>query len=201
MRSIDTTTSDLTRWIGTWVLDPARTTVTVRTKTMWVLPVKGTAKALRGDAQISPDGALTGTLIIDAASFNTKNKKRDDHLRSDAILAVVKFPTIDFTANGGRPTEGGEVEVTGELSVQGRSQPLTLLAQVAVTDTSATVSTKVEIDRSVWGVRWPGEAKLGAGLKNSVAICAHFERVSWDAPTRWARTPESARPASPRRWI
>ncbi len=67
MRSIDTTTSDLARWSGTWVLDPEKTTVTFRTKAMWVLPVKGTAKALSGDAQISPDGAVKGTLIIDAA--------------------------------------------------------------------------------------------------------------------------------------
>jgi polyisoprenoid-binding protein YceI len=34
---------------------------------------------------------VKGTLIIDAASFTTKNKKRDDHLRSDVILAVVKY--------------------------------------------------------------------------------------------------------------
>ena len=57
MSSIDTTMSDVARWTGTWVLDPEKTTVTFRTKAMWVLPVTGTAKALGGDAQISPDGA------------------------------------------------------------------------------------------------------------------------------------------------
>ena len=45
---------------------------------------KGTAKALSGDAQVKPDGAaVKGTLVIDAASFDTKNEKRDDHLRSE----------------------------------------------------------------------------------------------------------------------
>lgn len=58
MRSIDTTPNDLTRWTGIWVLDPENTTVTFRTKTMWVLPVKGTAKALSGNAVIRPDGAV-----------------------------------------------------------------------------------------------------------------------------------------------
>jgi polyisoprenoid-binding protein YceI len=176
MRSIDTTTSDLTRWTGAWVLDPERTTVTFRTKALWVLPIKGSAKALSGDAQVSPDGGMKGTLIIDAASFTTKNKKRDDHLRSDAILAVVKYPTIVFSANGGRPSGAGRVEVTGVLTVHGRSQPLTLHAEVDGTHNSATVSTEVDIDRGLWGVTWPGEAKMGAGLKNSVAIRAKFER-------------------------
>lgn len=92
MRSIHKTTCDLTRGTGAWVLDPEQTKVTFRTQAMWVLPVKGTVKALGGDAQVSPDGAVNGTLIINSTSFTTKNKKRDDHLRSDAILAVVNYP-------------------------------------------------------------------------------------------------------------
>jgi hypothetical protein len=36
------------------------------------------------------------------------------------------------------------------------------------------VSTEVEIDRSLWGVSW---AKMGTGLKNQVAIRAHFDRA------------------------
>ena len=33
---------------------------------------------------VKPDGAaVKGTLVIDAASFDTKNEKRDDHLRSE----------------------------------------------------------------------------------------------------------------------
>lgn len=63
-------------------------------------------------------------MIIDAASFTTKNRKRDDHLHSDAILAVVKYPTIVFTANDVRPSGTGGVEVTGTLTVHGRSPNL-----------------------------------------------------------------------------
>jgi polyisoprenoid-binding protein YceI len=167
-------TSDLSRLAGSWVLDPEKTTVTFRTKAMWVLPVKGTAKALSGDAQISPDAAVKATLVIDAASFDTKNKKRDDHLRSEDFLEVVKYPTIVFTANGGRPAGAGRVEITGVLTVHGATQPLTLQAEVTGSENSATVSTEVEIDRSLWGLSW---AKMGAGLKNQVAIRAHFNRA------------------------
>lgn len=63
------------------------------------------------------------------------------------------------------------------LTLHEESKLLTVLAEVNELDNAAKVSTKVEIDRGLWGVRWPGEAKMGAGLKNSVAIRAHFERA------------------------
>jgi polyisoprenoid-binding protein YceI len=171
--STETSTTNLSRLPGTWALDPEKTTVTFRTKALWVLPVRGTAKALSGEAQVSAD-AVTGTLVIDAASFDTKNKKRDDHLRSEDFLEVVKYPTIVFTTNGARPTGAGRVEIAGELTVHGRTQPVALQAQVSGSGNSATVSTEVEIDRSLWGISW---AKMGTGLKNEVAIRAHFNRA------------------------
>jgi polyisoprenoid-binding protein YceI len=41
---------------------------------------------------------VQGTLVIDAASFDTKNKKRDDHLRTADFLEADKYPAITFTA-------------------------------------------------------------------------------------------------------
>jgi polyisoprenoid-binding protein YceI len=172
--SPDTTTTDLAQLSGTWALDPERTSVTFATKAMWVLPVKGTAKAMSGDAQITTGGAATGTLVIDAASLDTKNKKRDDHLRTADFLEVAKHPTIVFEAISGRPAGAGLVEISGQLTVHGQTRPLTLQAEVSGSGNSATVWTEVEIDRSRWGVSW---AKMGTGVKNQVTIRAHFDRA------------------------
>ncbi len=174
MTSIDTMTSELTRLAGAWTLDPSKTTVGFRTKAMWVLPVKGAAKALSGNAQISPDGNLDGTLIIDAGSFDTKNKKRDDHLRSADFLDIRNYPTIVFTAKRWRPLDGDRIEITGQLTVHGHSRTLTLPVQVNRASESGTVSTEVEIDRNLWGVSW---AKMGASCKTQVRIRAYFRRV------------------------
>jgi polyisoprenoid-binding protein YceI len=169
--STDQTTAALS---GTWALDPAKTTVSFRTKAMWVLPVKATGKALSGAARIRPDGDVQGTLVIDAASFDTKNKKRDDHLRTGDFLEVDKYPTITFTANSGRLVGHDRFEVTGVLTVRDQSRPVTLHATVTSVGSSATVEVEAEIDRSLWGVSW---AKMGSGLKNQVAIRAHFDRA------------------------
>lgn len=169
------TTADLNRFTGTWVLNPGHTTVTFRTKGMWVVTVKGTAKAIDGAAEITPDGAVTGTLVIDAASLDTKNEKRDKHLRSADFLEAAKYPLIVFSATGGQPAGSGLVEVSGELTVRGQTQPLTFQAEVSRSGDSATVSTEVEIDRSQWGMSWG--AKMGVGLKSRVEIRARFDRA------------------------
>jgi polyisoprenoid-binding protein YceI len=171
----NSTAGALSRYTGTWRLDPAKTTVDFRTKAMWVLPVKGIAKALSGEAQIGADGDAKGTLVIDAGSFDTKNKRRDDHLRTADFFEVVKYPTITFTADSVRSTGAGHLEVDGVLTVHGRSQPVTLKAEVSADGgSSATVATEVEIDRSLFGLSW---SKMGAGLKNQVTIRAHFNRA------------------------
>jgi len=160
--------------VGTWALNPAKSTVSFRTKAMWVLPVNATGKALSGEATIRPDGGVAGTLVIDAGSFDTKNKKRDDHVRSADFLEVDKYPVITFTANSAREVGRDRFEVTGVLTVRDQSRPLTLHASVTSSGRSATVEAEVEIDRSLWGVPW---AKMGSGLKNQVAIRAHFDRA------------------------
>jgi polyisoprenoid-binding protein YceI len=169
------TTTDLNRFTGTWTLDPQKTSIAFRTTAMWIFTVNGTARALSGAAAISPDGSAKGTLVIDAASFDTKNKRRDNHLRTDEILGAARHPTIIFEATDASPDGAGRVEIKGRLTVRGKSLPLTLHGQVSGSHDSATVSTEVEIDRGLWGITWG--AKMGAGLKNRVTVSAHFDRA------------------------
>jgi polyisoprenoid-binding protein YceI len=168
-----TSTADLSRWAGVWALDPAKTTIEFRTKALWFLSVVGTARALRGDARIGSDATVNGTFVVDAASFDTKNQKRDDHLRSKDFFEVARYPTVEFTVDDVRSNGADRVVITGRLIVRGTDQRLTLQADVHEDGSVATVSTTVEIDRSLWGLTW---AKMGTGLKNQVTIRANFYR-------------------------
>jgi polyisoprenoid-binding protein YceI len=159
---------------GAWTLDPARTSITIHTKALWLLPVQGTAKAVEGGGTVSPDGGLSGSLVVEAASIDTKNKKRDEHLRGTDFFEVDKYPTITFQADAGTLDPSGQVELTGTLTLRGETRPLTLTGRVEVDGTSATLSVETEIDRSEWGVSW---AKMGAGLKNRLVISAGFDQA------------------------
>lgn len=98
------------------------------------------------------------TKCVLASKLEDARGKRDNHLRSEHFLDDDKYPTIVFKATGGRPVGAGLVELSGVLTVHGETQPMTLQAEVSGSGSSATVSTEVEIDRSLWGVSW---AKMG----------------------------------------
>jgi polyisoprenoid-binding protein YceI len=164
----------LSQLSGSWILDPERTSIKLHTKAMWLLKVEGTAKALEGGGSVAPDGKVTGTLVIDAASIDTKTPKRDEHLRTADFFETEKYPTITFAASSGRLTGSGDVELTGSLTIHGQTKPMTLLTQVTPQDDSVTVSTEVHLDRSDWGLTW---AKMGAKLATRVVVSAHFKKA------------------------
>ena len=165
---------DLGDFVGKWVLDPDRTTIAIHTKAMWVFPAKGTAKAIEGVGTVDTDGGLSGTLVIDAASIDTKNKKRDAHLRTADFFEVEKYPTIIFVATSGRLADSGKLELGGTLTVHGLTRPLAVTADFSVAADVATVSTEVAIDRSEWGLSL---TPFGAGLKNRIMVSAYFKKA------------------------
>lgn len=166
--------TDLDDFVGKWVLDPDRTSIVLHTKAMWVLPAKGTAKAIEGEGTVGADGALSGALVIDAASIDTKNKKRDAHLRTADFFEVEKFPTITFEVTSGRLAGPGKLELAGTFTVHGQTRPLNVAADLSVAANTVTVSTEVDIDRSAWGLTL---RPFGAGLKNKVIVSAFFTKV------------------------
>jgi hypothetical protein len=47
---------------------------------MWGLaPVKGVFREVSGNGTVSPDGEVSGTVTVTAASIDTKNTRRDTH--------------------------------------------------------------------------------------------------------------------------
>jgi polyisoprenoid-binding protein YceI len=114
--------ADLASFVGTWRLNTERTSVDFRTRAAWIIPVKGTLQAIRGNALVGADGRVSGEIVIDPASVDTKTKKRDDHLRSADFLDVANHPTITFTVTDVRPALSGDLEMVGNLGVR-RSFP------------------------------------------------------------------------------
>lgn len=66
------------------------------------------------------------SVSIDAGSVNTFNAARDGHVRNRDFLHVSDHPQITFVANGGTPTSDSAGTVTGQLTILGVTQPVTL---------------------------------------------------------------------------
>ncbi|WP_052249875.1 YceI family protein [Tateyamaria sp. ANG-S1] len=65
-------------------------------------------------------------VTIQAESVNTFNEARDGHVRNADFLHVSDHPEITFVATGGEPTSDTTGTVTGDLTILGQTQPVTL---------------------------------------------------------------------------
>lgn len=160
---------------GSWSLDDAASTVGLRSKSMWGLsPVKGVFHHVSGQGAVAPGGEVSGTVTVDAASVDTKMKKRDDHLRSPELLDSATYPGIVFTLAGVEPADDG-VTVTGQLAVRDQIRPVSFPAQVSRADGGdLLVDAELTVDRSDFGLTWN---QLGmASMHNTISVHAVFTR-------------------------
>jgi polyisoprenoid-binding protein YceI len=173
-RHIDPT-APLNAAAGTWQLDAASTTIELRTKAMWGLAkVKGSFTAVRGSGAVGPDGAVSGTLVIDAASVSTGQAKRDAHLRTADFFDVAKYPNFEFSATSAEVSASGAVTFAGNFTAHGQTHPLEVRGQIAGFGSDRlTVTGEADLDRSKWGMGW---TKMGSGLANHVTVKAVFTR-------------------------
>jgi polyisoprenoid-binding protein YceI len=163
---------------GRWVLDPAQSTVTFTHKTMWgLVTVRGRFTDLSGEGVVDPDGSLRGVLKLEAVSVDTKNAKRDKHLRSADFFNVDAHEQISYAVSQADQQPDGSLVLTGELGVVGNVRPLQVTADLSdASASSATLSTELVIDRSDFGVDWNRGGML-KGLTTVKAV-AHFSKVA-----------------------
>ena len=160
---------------GEWVLDPRESSVRLKNKSMaGLVRVNGIFRGVSGNAAISADGEVSGTLTVATASIDTKNTRRDTHLRTSDFFDSVNYPDITFSADGIQP-HGGGFTVTGALTVRDRTRPLSFDAAASVPgDGVIWLDAEVDVNRADFGLTWN---QLGMiSMNNTLAIHAVFTR-------------------------
>lgn len=67
-------------------------------------------------------------VTLNTNSVDTNHAERDKHLRSADFLNVAKFPQATFVSTGVKK-DGDELEITGNLTLNGVTKPVTLEAK------------------------------------------------------------------------
>jgi polyisoprenoid-binding protein YceI len=169
----DVDTSEL---IGRWLLDSAASTVKVAHKTMWgLVTVRGEFKDITGNGEVDANGTARGSLTIAAASIDTGNKKRDKHLRSSDFFDSDNHPAITVAASA-TASGGSNVQVAAEITVNGKSHPLSFIGQITeATKDAITVIAETTLDRRHVGLSWN---QLGM-MKDvtTISVTAVFHRA------------------------
>jgi polyisoprenoid-binding protein YceI len=159
---------------GAWTLDPAKSEVVLKTRHTWgLLPLKGTFGQVSGSGTVTPEGAASGVIKVAAGSVDTKNPRRDKHLRSADFFHVEKHPEFTFTVDSVTPA-GDSAQVSGTLTVRDQTRPAAFDAKVTATGDELTLDGELKVNRADFGLTWNF---IGiAALDNTLVVHAVFTR-------------------------
>jgi polyisoprenoid-binding protein YceI len=115
----------------------------------------GTFHSLSGEivADAQQLSASHVRLVIEAASLDTANAKRDKHLRSADFLFVEKYPTITFVSVA-LTTDGPGYRVQGDLQLRGVTRRLSVPITVEQRQDEIVVQGGVRLNRRDFGVQY-----------------------------------------------
>lgn len=166
--ALDTTTALVAP--GTWEVDPSHSSIEFQAKHLMISKVKGRFAAFAGTLEAGEDGTLRANGTIEAASVDTGDAKRDEHLRSADFFEVETFPQITFASTEITPTGGAGFRVVGELTIRGVARPVELTGSVEGTgrdpwgNDRLALELRGEISRSDFGLTWNQALETGGVL-------------------------------------
>jgi polyisoprenoid-binding protein YceI len=157
--------------VSRWNIDPTHSQVEFSVRHMMFTDVKGSFNGIEGAVHLDAEN-LAGSSVevsIDAASVDTRNADRDNHLRSGDFFDVEVFPTLTFksTAVAG---SGDRFQVTGDLTIRGVTKSVTLDAEQLGTgkdpwgNQRAGFRGETKISRKEFGLTWNAALETGGVL-------------------------------------
>lgn len=169
----------------TYTFDGAHTTVGFQVRHIFTM-VGGTFDAFEGKVQVDQanPAASSVSFTIQAASINTRDPKRDEHLRSADFFDVAKYPTITFRSTAVKPAPGNLYQVTGELTMRGVTKTVTLPVQFLGAGKDPWGNEKMgfelttTLDRKDFGIVWnktldQGNVLVGDEVRVHIAVEAN----------------------------
>ena len=145
-----------------WNFDLSHSSVNFHVRHLMVSKVHGRFTKWDGILELDDQDMTKSRLevTIDAASVDTKEPKRDDHLRSPDFFDVEKFPSLTFVSKEIKRTSNDRYLVSGDLTIRGITKAVTLEVEGGdqVKDpwggTRTGFSAKTQVNRKDFGLTW-----------------------------------------------
>ena len=171
---------------ATWTVDSAHSASQFAVKHLMVSTVRGQFGKTAGS--IHWDGEDYKTVVaeatIDATTIDTREPKRNEHLKSADFFDVAKFPTITFKSKRVEGVSGDRFKLVGDLTMRGVTKEVVLDVEATPVVKGARGESRVgasatgRINRQDFGVSW--SRTLDAGglvVANEVDIVLDLELV------------------------
>jgi polyisoprenoid-binding protein YceI len=155
-----------------WNIDASHSTAEFTVRHLMITNVRGRFGKLEGTVEYDPQHPELSKFeaTIDATSIDTRDEKRDGHLRSPDFFDVEKFPTITFKSTQIKKTGDG-FEALGDLTMHGVTKQVTLEIEGPTPEakdpwgnTRIGASAHGKLNRKDWGLNWNAALETGGVL-------------------------------------
>lgn len=160
---------------STWDIDPVHANAGFSVRHMMVTNVKGEFGKITGSLVLDESDITKSTVeaTIDATTIDTREPKRDAHLKSPDFFDVEKYPTLTFKSTKVEKVKGAKdkLKVTGDLTLHGVTKAVILDVEMPATETKLPkemggvvkrgARATTTINRQDFGVSW--NTKLDGG--------------------------------------
>ena len=155
-----------------WVIDSSHSTIQFSVKHLGISTARGVFEKFTGtvDADEQNPTAASVEVQIEAASINTRDEKRDGHLRSPDFFDADTYPYISFKSTRVEQLDSSNGKLYGELTIKDITKPVVLnfefagLAKSPWGTTSAGFSAEGKINRKDWNLNWNVALEAGGWL-------------------------------------
>lgn len=166
-----------------WNLDKAHSELVLKVKHMMISNVTGTFDDF--DVVLESMDAdfkdVNIEVIAQAASIQTRNEQRDEHLRSADFLETEKFPTLTFKAQGADLTSG---TLKGDLTIKGETREVEFDLEFGGVNKDpwgnqkAGFSVEGKISRKDFGLTWNAVLESGGVMvSDTIRVSADLQFV------------------------
>lgn len=155
-----------------WALDPTHSEIIFKIKHMMITNVSGSFSKF--DASIEADDDSFSNSIVnfnaDVNSIDTNNEQRDGHLKSPDFFDTASFPSINFVSSKFEKSSNGNFTVTGDLTIKGVTNTVTLDVEFGGINKDPWGNTKAgftvtgKINRTHWNLGWNAALETGGVL-------------------------------------
>ena len=156
----------------TWQIDYAHSDINFTVRHMMISKVNGRFEDWSGTIDFDLENPANSTVdvTVQLASVNTREQKRDDHLRSPDFFDVANFPEMRFKSTKVDQAGDDEGKLYGDLTIRGITKPVVLDVEYAGQakspwgTTSAGFSAVATINRKDWELTWNQALETGGML-------------------------------------
>lgn len=155
-----------------WTIDTAHSEITFTVRHMMISNVRGQFERFTGTVDFVEENPSQSSVDvqIEAASINTREEKRDAHLRSNDFLAADQHPYLTFKSTRVEALDDTRGKIYGNLTIRDVTRPVVLdveysgMAMSPWGSMSAGFSAVTRISRKEWGLEWNAALETGGVL-------------------------------------